>query len=402
METYSYKVRDRYGKLVTGKKAGNNTAEIGQDLSSKGFFVISIKKDKEESAILKLFRNRVKKDDIFNFLRQLSILVKGGIPLVSALQTIEEQLKQGYFKKIVYNIKESIRSGSSFSDGLRAYPDVFKPSYINMIEASEVSGQFDRVLDKLSVLIEKQQKVSSQVKGALTYPISVMLVAITVVTFILVSILPQFTVIFLSNEDLVLPASTVILLALSDFLQTRGFFLLIGIVGFVLLFKYLNKFEKIQEKFHFLLLKFPVFGNMYFMGMLANFASTIAFMYQSGVPLVRALKISQKVVSNRIFINVLDKAIINIERGTDLAVAFDEGGFFPALFVKMVEVGEKTGKLDVLLLQVSNHFDDELDLKVKSLSSVIEPVMILGVGAMVGFIVLSTLLPMFQMVQSFR
>ncbi len=402
MPTYNYKARDRFGTLISGKREANSMGEVGKYLSEKGYFVVSLKKDKEPSKLLNFFKKKVKDEDMLNLFRQLSVLIKGGIPITGALETIEMQLPQSYFKTVVFNLKENIKTGTSLSDSMGAYPDVFKPVYINMIEASEMSGQLEQVLEKLAILIGKQQKLKSQLKTALTYPITVFSVAVTVVIFILVAVLPKFIKIFASKKGLELPMATKILIFISSFLTNYGYMLIIGIILFIWIFKKLCKNENFLNSLHRVLLKVPVFGEIYYMSMLANFASTIGFMYKSGVPLLRALQVAQKIINNKIFYNVIKDAINSVEYGDDLSNSLERSKFFPPTFTKMVSVGEKTGKLDELLLHISNHLDEEIDTKVKRLSSVIEPIMILVVGVIVGFIVLSVLMPMFQMIKSFK
>ncbi|MBP7654221.1 type II secretion system F family protein [Candidatus Dependentiae bacterium] len=403
MPIYYYRVYDKFGKLAKGKKEEDSLEKIRTYLINCNYYIVSIKEEKRNFKFLKFKSKTIKSDEMFFFFRQLSVLVKAGIPLISALDSIAKLMKSNeYFQSVLTNIIEKIKSGDSFSNSLRVYEQYFKPANINMIEAAEVSGQLELVLDRISVLLQKTEQTKSNIKTAVTYPAVVISVAGLVISFILVFILPKFVSIY-QTRSIELPVITKMLIIVSKIMSNYWYYLILGLLLIFFCFKYfIKKNENFQIQWHGFLFKIPFFGDLYFISQLTNICSILGFMYKSGVPLLKSLRVLETIIDNKILRNVVKQSADSIEIGDTLTNSLTSADIFPDTFLKMVAAGESSGKLDDLMLFISSYYDDEIEIKVKRMSSMLEPILILIIGIIVGFIAVATLLPIFTLMRSFK
>jgi type IV pilus assembly protein PilC len=407
MAKFSYEALDKGGKPVKGTIEADTEDMILERLRGMGYFPTKITKSKESVGQIDLgtlpglrwLFGRIKLRHISTFTRQLATLIEAGLPLLRSLTILEEQTESGNLKKIIKELSVGIESGGTLSEGLGHYPKVFSKLYVNMVRAGEIGGVLEAVLEKIAVFLEKQRELRSKVKSAMMYPMMVICVSGLIVTFILVFIIPRFKAIY---EDLhaTLPAPTLLLINISNVLidPIKASTALACIILIIIGFKYMNKTS--QGKFYIdsVKLKLPVFGQLVNKMAIARFASTLSTLITSGVPILQALEIVRETSGNEVVSRAMTQVHDSIREGESIHEPLAKFPVFPPLVVHMIAVGEETGALDAMLNKVAEAYEREVDDTVKGLTSLIEPLLIVFLGIIIGFIVIALYLPLFNIV----
>lgn len=405
MPVYEYTALDRAGKNVVGIIDADSTVAARQKLRASGKYPVQIKettaKAKSESAAgfsLPSLFNRITPDDIHALTRQLATLLNAGIPLVGALDALMEQTTSPPLKKIIAQIKESVNEGNSLTVSLTRHPKLFSNIYINMVRAGEASGSLDVVLDRLAEFGEHQQALKGRFQAALVYPVFMAIIGTGVLFFLLSFVVPNLTRIFTEMKQ-VLPLPTTILIWFSDFMRSYWWAILVVIVASIIGIKEFIKSPKGRHIWDTLKLHLPVIGQINRKIALSRFGRTLGSLLQSGVPLITSLQIVRNIVNNVLIGAVIDEAMEDIQAGKSLNLALSRSIWFPPVFRQMVSVGEQSGDLEGMLHKVADAYEREVETRITGMTALIEPIMILFMAAIVGFIVISILLPIFEMNQ---
>jgi type IV pilus assembly protein PilC len=396
MENFSYTAKDKEGHVLKGSIEAESKDALLEHLQSKDFIVLSI--DKQKKAKVK--KGKVNIDDLVVFSRQLTTLIESGIPAVEALGILEDQIENTFFKGVISSVLGDVKEGTSFSKALTKYPRVFPDIYLSMVEAAEISGNLPEVLNRVSVYLEKSSALRKKVKSALYYPAAIVIMAIIITGFLMFKVIPTFKQIFASLGG-ALPLPTQILITVSDALTKKE--TLIGIIlilflGGIGLKKYLNT-PKGKLNFHRFILKLPLVGELIRKVALANFSRTFATLMRSGVSIVQGLDIVAKTSGNKVIEEAVLKSKKFIQQGQPIYLPLEESGAFPPMVVKMIAVGERSGRLEGMLLKIAQFYEEQTDAMVAGLSSLIEPIIIVFLGVVVGGIVVALFLPILKITQ---
>jgi len=404
MPLFSYKVIDTHGKKIQGKIEAESREELAENFQNQGFTVLTIKKisgRRTTFAFSRFFpRQKIKTNDLLVLFSQLAAMLEAGIPLIDALKSLTEEAENKHLKKILTTVTQNISQGDTFADAL-AKTKIFDPLVINLVKTGEASGRLDTTLQQLSQYLEDIHTLKQQVKSALTYPIFLILFAVVVVIFLLTKIVPIFAHIY-TRFNVPLPLPTCILLLISNNLRHHIGVLVVIFVCIVILFLMVRNTRKVRLYLDKFKLKLPLIGSLVKKVALARFATTFSILISSGIPVITALKLAQEVVQNRMIEIALNKAILAVEQGDTLADALKRTKMFPELIIQMTFTGEKTGMLDVMLKKVARFYDSQVKLASKNLTTMIEPIMIIFLGGIIGFILLSVFLPIFKLGQVVR
>ncbi len=415
MMKFQYKAKNPGGKVISGEIDAVSATDAKKRLMRSRLKPISIKAmksgnpgenvgllggmiywDDKGALQLQLGSGNPTTKELIIFTKQFATLLNSGVPMIQGLQILAEQQKSRSFRMAIEGIRYSLENGQNLSDGLKNHPKIFDNLYCSMVEAGEASGQLDVILGSLVTYIEKAQKIKSQVKSAMMYPSFVVGAACIVITFMLVFIVPKFSEMFASSGQ-ELPALTKIVMQMSDWLK-GNFVTIIGIV-FTTIATIIGwrSTESGKVQFDSLLLKAPISGPLIKKIAIGRFCQTLSTMLQSGVGILTALQICANSAGNRVIQNVVLNVKDRITQGDRFAEPLKESKIFPTMVISMIEVGEKTGSLDDMLKKVSEFYEEEVDLAVKGMISLIEPAMIVGLGGAVGFIVIAMFLPIFDL-----
>jgi len=408
MPVYEYKALNEKGKAVSGIIDTESAVSARQKLRASKIFPTSIKEvyaedTPQEARSISFGRifSRVSTSEITMITRQLSTLVGAGFPLVSAISTLIPQSKSYGFRKILSQIKDAIEEGNSFAGALSLYPDTFSQIYINMVRAGETSGTLEIVLDRVADTTEKSQLMINKIKSMLAYPAVMALIAMGVLLFLLAYIVPRITSIF-NDIDAALPGPTRFLINASEILKSYWWLFLILIIGMVFLFRSIGKTAKGKYAIDKFILRMPFIGPLSRKYAVARFSRTLGSLLENGVPLLSALEIVKNIVGNVIISETVETAAQEVERGHGLGKALEASSAFPHLSVQMIQVGEQSGQLEPMLEKIADVFENEVESVLTALTSILEPIIILIMGGVVAFIVLSIVLPIMEMQQLVR
>lgn len=404
MPVYEYKALNSKGKSVSGIIDTESSITARQKLRSSQIFPIEIKEiyatkkesDKKGSISISRPFAKVKQSEITMMTRQLSTLVGAGFPLVSAISTLIPQTKSNIFQKTLSQIKDSIEEGSSFAVALSLYPETFSQIYINMVRAGESSGTLEIVLERLADITENQQALTNKIKSMLAYPAIMTVIGSGVLFFLLAYIVPKITTIF-EDVNRVLPAPTRFLISTGDILKSFWWLILILIVAVIFCFRALRKTKRGRYIIDRFILSLPIAGELVKKLAVARFARTLGSLLENGVTLLSSLEIVKNIVGNVLIAEVVEKAAGDVEKGQALGKAIESSNIFPNLSVQMILVGEQSGELETMLNKVADVFENEVESTVIAMTSWLEPVIILIMGVVVAFIVLSIVLPIMEM-----
>ena len=405
MPVYEYTALDRAGKSTTGIIDADSNVAARKKLRASGKYPVQVKettsKAKTETAAgfsLPSFFNRIKVDDIHGLTRQLATLLNAGIPLVGSLDALMEQTTSPPLKKIIAQIKESVNEGNSLTASLAKHPKLFSNIYTNMVRAGEASGSLDVVLERLAEFGEHQQALKGRFQAALVYPIFMAIIGTGVLFFLLSFVVPNLTRIFTEMKQ-VLPLPTTLLIWFSGFIQAYWWAIVLVIVAIILGIREFIKRPRGRYIWDTLKLRLPVIGQINRKIALSRFGRTLGSLLQSGVPLITSLQIIRNIVNNVLIGDVIDEAMEDIQAGKSLNIALSRSVWFPPVFRQMVAVGEQSGDLERMLQKIADAYEREVETRITGMTALIEPIMILLMAVVVGFIVISILLPIFEMNQ---
>ncbi|MBS3757677.1 MAG: type II secretion system inner membrane protein GspF [Desulfobacterales bacterium] len=410
MPIYEYTALNIKGKTVSDIIDADNTFAARQKLRSANIYPVSIKEvydrgGKKEGRLSELLTkplsSRVKPGEIAMMTRQLATLLGAGFPLVSAIYTLIPQASSTVFKRILSQIKDSIEEGSSFAEALALYPDTFSPIYINMVKSGESSGTLELVLQRLADISERQQALSHRIRSAMAYPILMFIIGVVVLFVLLTYIVPSITAIF-TDMGQTLPAPTRLLIATSEFMKTGWWIILLVLIALIFGFRQFKKTNAGKYRIDQVILKLPGIGSLVRKMAVGRFARTLGTLLDNGVSLLTALNIVKNVVGNRLVADTIEYAADEVEKGNSLARALSASDIFPHISIQMVQVGEQSGEIETMLGKVADIYEGEVENTILSLTTLLEPAIILFMGVIVGFIVLSICLPIFEMNQLVR
>jgi general secretion pathway protein F len=405
MPVYEYTALNKSGKSINGIIDADSPVAARQKLRGSGIFPVDVKetsskpKDLRPGAVsVSTFLNRIKPAEISIATRQLSILLGAGVPLVASLDALLSQITNPLIKKIMAEVKESVNEGNSLAHALSKHPRAFSNVYVNMVHAGEASGSLDVVLDRLADLGEHQQALMGRLKAALTYPIFMSIIGTLVLFFLMTFVVPNITQIF-TEMHAALPVPTVVLINVSNFLKSFWWLILVGIACGIVVIKHLIKTPKGRYFWDEAKLRIPIIGPINRKIALGRFGRTLGSLLQAGVPLISALQIVRNIVNNVIIADVIDTAVEEIQAGKGLASPLAQSRWFPSIVVQMIFVGEQSGELETMLGKVADTYERDVESQIMAMTSMLEPVMILLMGLIILFIVISILLPIFEMNQ---
>ncbi|MDO9514652.1 MAG: type II secretion system F family protein [Syntrophales bacterium] len=354
------------------------------------------KKPKDLFENIPFLREKVKETDVVVFARLFATMINAGLPIIQCLELLGEEEKNKTFAKIIKTVKEDIEGGSSLSEALKKYPDIFDDLFVNLVAAGEAGGILDVILNRLSAYMEKALELKRKVKGAMTYPMTVLVVAFAVVILLLYKVVPVFEEMF-SSMGSALPGPTQFLVDMSAFVQNNILYILGTIVLFVFAFRRYYRTERGRLQVDGIVLTLPVFGLLLKKVAVAKFSRTLSTMMSSGVPILDGLEIVSKTAGNKVVENALMNTRKSISEGRTIAEPLSEAGIFPSMVVSMIAVGENTGALDAMLEKIADFYDAEVDVAVGAMTALLEPVMMVFLGGVVGGMIIALYLPIFSM-----
>jgi len=397
MPVFLWEATTKKGELKKGEMDAPDETVIRGLLRRQGLKSITVKKKpKDLLEYLPFLKQKVKGKDIVVFARIFSTMINAGLPLIQCLDLLATQEQNKTFSKIITSIKEDIEGGSTLSDALKKYPDIFDELFVNLVAAGESGGILDIILARLSGYMEKAMKLKSKVKGAMTYPASVLVISIGVVSLLLLKVIPVFQKMF-EGMGGALPAPTQFLVNASQFMQDYFLHMIIAVAVIIYVFRRYYRTEKGRLQVDSLVLKAPVFGPLLKKVAVAKFSRTLSTMMSSGVPILEGLAIVSKTAGNKIIENALLETRKCISEGRTIAEPLSESDIFPPMVVQMIAVGEATGALDAMLAKIADFYDDEVDAAVDTMTALLEPFMMVFLGGVVGGMIIAMYLPIFQM-----
>ena len=403
-ETYTYKGISA-GKYVEGTIEAMNQDEASFKLKEQKIIITKLIRTKKKAAEKKksagggfsLFKKKIKPEDVVIFSKQFATMVKAGLPILNVLTMLRDQLEHPELKIIVEDIRKNLEGGLTLSKCFEKYPKIFDNVYINLIKAGEASGKLDVFLMKLVDSLEKREKVKKKIKSALTYPVVMFVVAITVMVFMLVKVVPIFAEMY-EGMGVALPTPTAVIMNASNFMRGTGGLMvaIISITAFII-FKYTTtKIPAIRYKWHGRVLKMPVFGDMILKSLIARISLIMGNLSSAGVNLLESIEIAKQVSNNDVVTQALENVKKGVFSGDTLTKLFLKEPTFPPTFSQLISVGEQTGNLDEMFTSVANYFEEEFDTAVDNMSSLIEPIMIVFMGIMIGGLMIAMYSPIFN------
>ncbi|MCK5084995.1 MAG: type II secretion system F family protein [Candidatus Pacebacteria bacterium] len=396
---YSYKAKTKNGEFKFGEINAKNRSNLMAKLNNIGLTLISVQESKKEEKknieISKILK-RVSTIDKMLFTRHLGVMLKAGLSFSRATTVLAEQTENVYFKEILESVREDIQKGNQLASSLAKYPKVFDDLFVNMIRVGEIGGNLEEVLDILYLQLKKEHELTSRVKGAMTYPAVIIFAMVVIGVLMMIFVVPSLLAIF-TETGAELPASTKMIVFVSDSFQNHGLLILAGFIAFVFLFLKIIKTKSGKRKFDFTLLHLPAIGKIVSKINMARFSRTLSSMIASGVSIVKALDIISKTLGNTYYKDSIKDACQEVQKGVSLSEVIRRYDklFYP-LMINMIEVGEETGTLQETLKQVSEFYEDEVEQVTANMSSIIEPVLMLVIGGAVGFFAISMIQPMYS------
>ena len=397
MPVYKWVAETKKGRTIRGELEAGNESIVEMRLKRRNLKVRKIKaKPKDLFENVSFMQPRVTSKDLVIFTRQFSTMIDAGLPLVQGLTILAEQTENKTFRNILKDVTKSVEGGSTLGDAMKKHPKVFDQLFVNLVAAGEVGGILDTILQRLAAYIEKRQKLKSQIKGAMTYPIVVLAVAVIVITVILIFVIPVFQDMF-EGFGSALPVPTQIVVAMSNFFKGNIHYMIGGLIVLVFLFNRLRSSTRGRKATDALALKLPVFGPLLRKVAIARFTRTLGTMISSGVPILDALEIVARTSGNVILEEIILEVRSSIAEGQTIAEPLSENDIFPSMVVQMISVGEATGALDTMLEKIADFYDDEVDVAVDAMTSMLEPLLMVFLGGSIGGLVVAMYLPIFKM-----
>lgn len=401
MTTFAYEARDRFGKLIKGTIGDESVQAVSNRLQAAGFIPVRIERNLTTKGFSIPFLDRVKAQELNLFTRQLLTLQRAGLPLLAGLRVLEEQCVNPFLKKAIIHIIIDIESGLSLHESLARQPKIFNTMYVNMIEAGEVSGRLDDILERVAILGERNNETQMKIKSALRYPMLTFIAMAAAFVAVITLVMPRFVDLFAQFKTQ-LPLPTRILLGI-DNIARHHWIEAISVIGITVFFlrRYVNT-KGGKRRFHSMILKLPIFGPLLKEIYMSRFSRNLSTLIQSGLPALQAMELAGNAVDNVVIKEAADGIQESVKEGKGMSEPMKESKLFSPMVVQMIAVGEETGKIDELLNYVADYYDKETDLKVKDLTSLIEPMLIVFMGGLVLLLALGVYLPMWNMVNLFK
>ncbi len=396
MPQYTYVVKSSDGQTVEGTMEAAHEGDVVNELRGRGFLIVEVKKKGGSAHKQVKSRKKVALDDVVMFTRQMATMIDAGLPLLQALSAMIEQMDNLNFKSVIEDVADDVESGSTLSEAMSKHPKAFDKLYCSMIKVGEASGMFAEILGKVATYLEEAAKLKRKVKSAMVYPSVVSGMALVITLFLLMKIVPVFKEIF-EGFGSQLPMPTQVIVAISDVIRAYFLLVVLSIVGIVVACKMYYKTENGRMFFDKLQFKLPVFGDIFKKSALSRFTKTLGTLISSGVPMVQSMEIVESVAGNATIEYAIKGATKKIIAGEGVSGPLADAKIFPPLVVRMIDVGERTGKLDTMLQKISDFYDDQVNNAVSSLTSLIEPLLIGFLGVVVGGIVVCMFLPIFKL-----
>lgn len=401
MPVFRYRARTTNGTIVSATLEAPDQRGVAERLRQQKLILIdsTIVTMNPILAYLKKispFQPHVSSTELVLFSRQFSTLITAGVPIVQGLTILMDQVETQLFKKVVMSLRADIEQGISITDAMRKHPEAFTDLYVSMVKAGEVGGILDTIMERLSAYLESAEELKGKIKGAMVYPAVISCVAGAVTLFMLIFIIPTFEGIF-ASFGAELPLPTRFMIGLSNFLRHNFIYIIIVIAAAVYAFKRFSKTDKGELLIDTWLLKIPILGMVMKKVSVAKFSRTLGTLIKSGVPILQALDTVSRTSGNRVIARAIETARQSIKEGERMADPLRKTGVFPPMVIQMIAIGEETGTLDTMLAKIADFYDQQVDVAVKGLTSMIEPLIMVGMGIVVGFIVLSMFLPMFEL-----
>jgi len=390
---YSWEGKDKTGKIVKGEMRAAGKEVVSAQLRRQGINVTKVKKSSRGGG-------KVSEKDITLFTRQLATMMKSGVPLIQSFDIVGKGHSNPAVARLLLDIKTDVETGSSLAQAFRKYPLYFDDLYCNLIEAGEAAGILDSLLDRLATYKEKTQAIISKIKSALFYPVSIIVIAFVITAVIMIFVIPAFKELF-ANFGADLPAPTLIIMGISDFFVQWWWAIFGGIGGGLYTFFYFwKRSKKMQAVMDRILLKIPIFGPLVRIASIARWARTLSTMFAAGVPLVEAFDSVAGAAGNAVYFDATKQIQREVSTGSSLTVAMQNTGVFPSMVLQMAAIGEEAGSLDSMLSKVADFFEAEVDDAVEALSSLMEPIIMVVLGTLIGGMVVAMYLPIFKMGQA--
>lgn len=400
MPQFSYEAVEPSGRTVRGSIEAENATMVLGKLQNLNYTVVELtegRASKGANLFAKKSSGRIKLNALVVFSRQFATMVNAGINILKCLDILEAQTKDPVLRPAIEQVRKDVIGGSSLTDAIQRHPNVFSKLYVSMVRAAEVGGILDLILDRLSTFLEREQEIIGRIKGAMIYPICVLVFACLMVVAMFIFVLPTFKEIF-AESNAKLPLITSVLFMISDFLRQCWYVLLLAPFGAVIGFRQYYKTPQGQWTIDGLKLRMPVVGELIQKMAISRFSRTLGTLVNSGVPVLRALEIVAETAGNVVIAKSVDDARNSVREGQRLSVPLAASGLFPQMVTQMIDVGEETGRMSDMLMKIATFYDSEVEVAVKALTSLIEPMLIIVLGCVVGFIVGSIMVPMFTMI----
>jgi type IV pilus assembly protein PilC len=398
MAVFAFSGRTRTGQNINGEMEAPNREAVVAQLRRQQVLATSVKpKAKDIEIKIPGFGGKVGDRDLAIVTRQLATMIDAGLPLVQCLDILAQQQENKTFKKTLTDIREDVEAGSTFSAALKKYPKVFSTLYTNMVEAGEAGGILDTILNRLAAYIEKALTLKKRIKSAMFYPATIVSVAVVVVIFLLIYVIPTFSQLF-ANFGATLPLPTVIVLELSNFVRANLLYMVGGVVGLIFGMRAYYRTKGGRRRIDSLMLQLPIVGILIRKVAVAKFTRTLGTLVSSGVAILEGLDITARTAGNTVVEEAVQKARSAIAQGKTIAEPLLESGVFPPMVVQMIAVGEQTGALDRMLNKVADFYEDEVDIAVTGLTSLLEPLLVIFLGVVVGGVVIAMYLPIFKLI----
>jgi len=408
MATFAYEALDSQGQVVRGEIEAASSEEAIVKIRNKSYFPTNVKEKSSKRQRATAARSgkrkrafafgKVKPKQLTTFTRQLSTLQDAGLPIVRSLKILEEQQKPGVLKNQLGDVAEDVEGGSTLSEALAKHPKTFDKLYVNMVRAGEAGGVLDAILERLATFMEKSQRLKKQVISALIYPAAVITVAGLILVAIMMFVIPKFEAMF-KDMRMTLPQLTMMLIGASNWLKNYWYLIPLGPIAVLILVKAVGANKTGRYVIDTIKLKIPLFGMIIRKSTVSRFARTLGTLITSGVPILEALSIVKEATGNAVFETAMGRVHDSIREGENIAGPLAQTKIVDAMVLNMVDVGEETGELDKMLLKVADTYDEDVDALVSGLMSLIEPLLIVGLGGIVAFIVISLFLPLISLMQ---
>lgn len=400
MPLYTYVARNPQGKTVSGKLEAANQASVVKSLREQGLIPTSIQTGSVAMGGRNVNKRRGKPNigDKVIFARQMATMIRAGLPLIEVLDILSEQSEKQSVTDIIKTVQKDVESGASLTEAIQKHPRFFDSFFVSMIRTGEASGMLDAILDQIAIYMEKIASIQRKVKSALAYPVMVTIVAILITIFLLVKVVPVFESIFADlGGDLPIP--TKITLAMSVVIQHYWWLVLIMLIAASIALNWWYKTPNGRFAIDSYKIRVPIFGQLFLKMAIARFARTFATLIRAGVNILLALEIVSKTAQNAVLERAIENTKISIQSGESLSKPLGDAGVFPPMVTRMIDVGERTGALESMLTKVAEFYEDQVDAAVAALTSLIEPLLIVFLGLVVGFIVISMFMPLFKMIE---